>query len=200
MKKQLLFVLAMTATLFTNTLSAHVNDFAATTVQFSAIKKSMVVNLGNTEKEMVSVVIEDEKGNVLMSEKVKQSANFIKRYNMTQLENGAYTMTVTKTTIRTIQPFYITKSGIVITELEKKEKFMPVVTLKDNKLDVNVLLNNFGRIAVNIYDNAGRILKQDKSLDALNFHKRYNLAQMPEGAYVVEVTAGDETFYHTVVK
>ena len=200
MKKQLLFVLAMTATLFTNTLSAHVSDVATTTVQFSAVKKSIIVNLGNTEKEMVSVVIEDDRGNVLMSEKVKQAANFIKRYNMMQLENGAYTMTVTKTTIRTIQPFNLTKEGIVMTELEKKEKFIPVVMLKDNKLDVNVLLKTYGNISVNIYDNVGRKLKQEKRSDALNFHKRYNIAQLPDGAYVIEVTTGDETFYHTVVK
>ena len=200
MKKQLLFVLAMTATLFTNTLSAHVSDVATTTVQFSAVKKSIIVNLGNTEKEMVSVVIADEKGNILMSEKVKQAANFIKRYNMTQLENGAYTMTVTKTTIRTIQPFNLTREGIVMTELEKTEKFIPVVMLKDNKLDVNVLLKTYGNISVNVYDNVGRKLKQEKRSDVLNFHKRYNIAQLPDGAYVVEVTAGDETFYHTVVK
>ena len=200
MKKQLLFVLAMTATLFTNTLSAHVSYVATTTVQFSAVKKSIIVNLGNTEKEMVSVVIEDDRGNVLMSEKVKQAANFIKRYNMMQLENGAYTMTVTKTTIRTIQPFNLTKEGIVMTELEKKEKFIPVVMLKDNKLDVNVLLKTYGNISVNIYDNVGRKLKQEKRSDALNFHKRYNIAQLPDGAYVIEVTTGDETFYHTVVK
>lgn len=200
MKKQLLFVLAMTTTLFTNTLSAHVSDFTTTTVQFSAVKKSIIVNLGNTEKEMVSVVIADEKGVVLLSENVKQAANFIKRYNMSQLENGTYTMTVTKTTIRTIQPFNITREGIVITELEKTEKFIPVVLLKDNKLDVNVLLKTYGKIVVNIYDNAGRKLKQDKLSDALNFHKRYNIAQLPDGAYIIEVTAGDETFYHTVVK
>lgn len=200
MKKQLLFVLAITATLFTNTLSAHVSDLATTNVQFSAVKKSLIVNLGNTEKEMVSVVIEDEKGNILMSEKVNQASNFIKSYNMSQLENGAYTMTVTKTTVRTIQPFNITKEGIVITALEKKEKFIPVVMLKDNKLDVNVLLNNYGKITVNIYDNVGRKVKQDKLTDTLNFHKRYNIVQLPDGLYVVEVTAGDETFYHTVVK
>ena len=109
-------------------------------------------------------------------------------------------MTVTKTTIRTIQPFNITREGIVITELERKEKFIPFVILNDNKLDVNVLLNTYGTIAVNIYDNSGRRVKQEKSSDALNFHKRYNIAQLPDGAYVVEVTAGDETFYHTVVK
>ena len=82
----------------------------------------------------------------------------------------------------------------------KKEKFIPVVMLKDNKLDVNVLLKTYGNISVNIYDNVGRKLKQEKRSDALNFHKRYNIAQLPDGAYVIEVTTGDETFYHTVVK
>ncbi len=204
MKKQLFFVLALATTLCANTLSANgiedSADLTGTTVKISAVNKSIILNLGTIEKEIVSVVIRDEKGSILVNETAKKTPSFIKKYNMSRLENGEYTMTVTKTTLRTTQPFKITNEGIVLTEMEKKEKFLPVVLLNNNKLDVNVLLKDYSTITVNIFDNQGVRVKQEKLEKALIFHKRYNISQLPAGAYVVEVTAGDETFYHTVVK
>ncbi len=203
MKKQFIFVLALAATLFTNTLSAYniENPFDLSgNVKISAVNKSIIVNLGTIEKEVVSIVIRDNTGSVLVNETVKKTPNFIKKYNMSRLENGEYTMTVTKTTLRTTQPFKITTDGLVMTEMEKVEKFIPVVLLKNDKIDVNVLLKDYGNINVKIFDNQGLMVKQDKYPSALNLHKRYNISQLPNGVYVVEVTAGDETFYHTVVK
>ena len=204
MKKQLIFVLALVAILFTNTLSANVieNTFelAGTTVKISAIEKSIVVNLGGVQKENVTIVIADAEDNVLVNETVNQTPNFSKRYNMTQMANGSYTLTVTKKTVRTVQPFEITRTGLVISELEKKEKFIPIVSLNNDKLDVNVLLGNYSNITVSIYDNEGHKVKQDKYYVVLDLHQRYNISELPKGAYVVEVMAGDETFYQTITK
>lgn len=204
MKKQAIFVLALVATLFTNNLSANVIentfDLAGTTVKISAANKSIVVDLGSVSRETVSIVIANENGEVLMSETVKEKPNFVKRYNMSQMENGSYTLTVTKKTIRTVQPFEITKNGLTISELEKKEKFIPTVSFNNDKLDVNVLLGNYSNITVRILDNEGRKVKEDKNYVVLDLHKRYDLTQLPNGVYVIEVMAGDETFYQTVTK
>ena len=204
MKKSLFAVLALVATLFTTTLSANVIentfDLSGTTVKISAAQKGIIVNLGSVQKETVSIVIKDADENVLVNEMVKETPNFIKRYNMSQMPNGAYTLTVTKKTQRTVQPFELTKGGLTITELEKKEKFMPVVSFQNNKLDVNVLLGKYSNISVTILDNEGRNVTTDKNYVVLDLHKRYNLSDLPNGAYIVEVMAGDETFYQTIVK
>ena len=203
MKKQFIFVLALAATLFTNTLSAYNIESPfdlSSNVKIYAVNKSIIVNLGAIEKEAISIVIRDNTGSILFNETVKKTPNFIKKYNLSRLENGEYTMTITKTTLRTTQPFKITTDGLVMTEMEKVEKFIPVVLLKNDKIDVSVLLKDYDNIIVNIYDNQGLRVKQDKYPSALSLHKRYNISQLPDGAYVVEVTAGDETFYHTVVK
>ncbi|MBL7815386.1 MAG: T9SS type A sorting domain-containing protein [Saprospiraceae bacterium] len=204
MKKSFLFALAFVATLFSTTLSANVVessfDLAGTSVKISAAQKGIVVNLGSVQKETVTIVIKDADDNVLINETVKETQNFVKRYNMSQMPNGSYTLTVTKKTIRTVQPFEVTKDGLTMTELEKKEKFIPVVNFKENKLDVNVLLGNYNNITVTITDNEGRKVKQDKHYVVLDLHKRYNLSDLPNGVYIIEVMAGDETFYQTVVK
>ena len=165
MKKQFIFVLARAATLFTNTLSAHNIESSfdlSGTVKISAANNAIIVNLGAVEKEVVSIVVRDHTGSILLNETVKKTPNFIKKYNMSRLERGDYTMTITKTTLRTVQPFKVTKDGIVMTEMEKVEKFIPFVNLKNDKLDVNVLLKDYGNITVNIYDNQGLRIKQDK--------------------------------------
>lgn len=204
MKKSFIFVLALVATLFTTTLSANVIentfDLAGTSVKISSAEKAIVVNLGNVQKENVSIVIANAQGEVLVNETVKDRINFVKRYNMSQLENGEYTMTITKKTVRTVQPFEITQKTLVMTEFEKKEKFLPVVSFEKNKLDVNVLLGNYSNITVTILDNEGRKVSEDKNYVVLDLHKRYDMSKLPNGAYVIEVMAGDETFYQTVEK
>ena len=204
MKKSLFSILALVATLFTTTLSASVIentfDLAGTSVKISASEKSIVVNLGSVQKETVSIVIANTAGEVLMTETVKETPNFAKRYNLAQLENGAYTMTVTKKTVRTVQPFQITQTGLLISELEKKEKFIPIVNFNKGKLDVNVLLGNYSNITVTIMDNEGRVVNQDKNYVVLDLHKRYDLSNLSNGVYVIEVMAGDETFYQTIAK
>lgn len=204
MKKSFIFVLALVATLFTTTLSANVIentfDLAGTSVKLSSAEKAIVVNLGNVQKENVSIVIANAQGEVLVNETIKDRINFVKRYNMSQLENGEYTMTITKKTVRTVQPFEITQKTLVMTEFEKKEKFLPVVSFDKNKLDVNVLLGNYSNITVTILDNEGRKVSEDKNYVVLDLHKRYDMSKLPNGAYVIEVMAGDETFYQTVEK
>ena len=204
MKKSFIFVLALVATLFTTTLSANVIentfDLAGTSVKLSSAEKAIVVNLGNVQKENVSIVIANAQGEVLVNETIKDRINFVKRYNMSQLENGEYTMTITKKTVRTVQPFEITQKTLVMTEFEKKEKFLPVISFDKNKLDVNVLLGNYSNITVTILDNEGRKVSEDKNYVVLDLHKRYDMSKLPNGAYVIEVMAGDETFYQTVEK
>ena len=204
MKTRLFFVLALVAILFTNTLSANtvenIFDLAGTTVKISSAKKTVVVNLGSVEKETIYIVIADAQGNVLSDETVKNNPNFVKRYNMSQLANGTYTLTVTKKTVRTVQPFEIKDDVLSISEIEKKEKFIPVVNFNNNKLDVNVLLGNYSNITVSILDIEGRRLTEDKNYVVLELHKRYDLSQLPIGAYMIEVMAGDETFFQTISK
>ena len=119
---------------------------------------------------------------------------------MSQLGTGRYTLTVTKKTVRTVQTFEITAKKLALMTIDKKEKFLPMVSMNKGKLDVNVLLGNYNNITVTILDNEGREVTKDKNYVVLNLHKRYNLSELPNGIYVIEVMAGDETFYQTVEK
>ena len=61
-----------------------------------------------------------------------------------------------------------------------------------------MLLGNYSNIKVNIYDNEGRKVYDDINYVVMLLHKRYDLSKLPEGGYVVEVIAGDETQYFPI--
>jgi hypothetical protein len=204
MKSPLILVLAFIAILLSQTAFANTNernfDLGGTTVKISSVEKSVVVNLGSVQKEEINIAIEDAAGNTLVSESVKNNANFVKKYNVSKLDVGQYFITITKKTLRTVQPFSVSIEGITMSEVEKKEKFLPYVIQNGNKLDVNVLLGNYNNITIKILDNEGSSSLDDRNYVVLTLHKRYDLSKLPAGNYVAEVTAGDETFYYSIVK
>jgi hypothetical protein len=105
---------------------------------------------------------------------------------------------VTKNLSKTVQPFELTNKNIVLNEFERKEKFLPSIKVKGSMLDVNVLLGNYSNIIVKVYSNDGIVSFEDKNYVVLTLHKRFDLAKLPAGTYIVEVVAGDETQYYSI--
>ena len=204
MKTQLFSVLMLAITLFSTTLKADNGSFSydlggGTNVKISAISntKTVVVSLTNVSKEEVTIALEGDEG-TLVTENVKGKPSFSKRYSLVNLEAGSYRVVITKKATKTIQPFELTRTSVVLFESERKEKFLPSLSQNGTKVDVNVLLGNYSNIKVNIYDNEGRKVFDDVNYVVMLLHKRYDLAKLPKGGYVVEVIAGDETQYFPV--
>jgi Secretion system C-terminal sorting domain len=195
---------ALAATLFVQTLSANaienVYTMDGTTVKIASTSKNIIVNLGDVQKEEITIAIMDEDQNTLISERVKDVKNFTKKYNVSRLDDGNYKMIITKKTIRTVQPFTLLHGDVTMSTEDKKEKFLPTISFSNDKLDVNILLSNYSNIIVKLYDNEGREVMNDKQMAEFKLNKRYNLSNLLSGVYVAEVTAGDETFRYTITK
>ena len=175
-------------------------DLGGTSVKMTAEAHSVMVNLGNVTKEEVTLKIEDNDGNILLSEVVKNTANFSRKYNLSKLEDGKYQFVVTKKTIKTVQPFEIVANMVVMSEIEQKDKFLPTVDVKNDRINVNVLLGNYSNISVNIYDNAGRKVFNEENYVVLDLHKRFDVSNLVSGAYVVEIVAGSDVYYYDFTK
>ena len=204
MKTNLFSALAIAATLFTTNLNAgnieNTYNLGETTLTISSEKNAVIVNIGDYKNEAVTIKIEDAYGNQLLSETVKDAQSFIKKYNVSKLEDGSYNLVVSKKTMKTVQPFQIKNQAVVMSEFEKKGAFSPTVNFTENKLNVNVLLGNYSNITVSIFDNEGRKVFDEKNYVVFDMHKRYDLSKLPKGAYWVEVMAGDETFGLSIEK
>lgn len=204
MNFRLSLILALAVSMFATTLKAENEErmftVEGTNIHITAIENSqtVMVTLSNTSKGEVTVALEDVYGARFASDKVKSSERFAKKYNLSQLEVGNYRLVVIKNFIKTIQPFVLTSRNIVLNELERKEKFLPSIKVKDNMLDVNVLLGNYSNIIVKVYSNDGLVTFEDKNYVVLTLHKRFDLSRLANGTYIVEVLAGDETQYYTI--
>jgi hypothetical protein len=195
---------AFATSLFVQTLSANVIEniynVDGVEVKIASTTQSVIVNLGDVQNEEIKISLIDEDQKTLMSETVKNVHGFIKKYNVSRLEDGSYKVIITKKTIRTVQPFTIEHGEVKMSGYDKKEKFLPTLSFNDGKLDVNVLLTNYSNIVVKLFDNEGREVMTDNHYAEFKLNQRYDLSKLPTGVYVAQVMAGDETFSFTVTK
>lgn len=205
MKNFLVFVLAIALTLVntTQTIARSVERnyvLAGTTVKISADEnvKAVIVNINNIQNDVVKVTLEGNDGTVLFTEEVSKVGRFAKKLNLSQLESGSYKLIVRKNLTKTIQPFDLTDTGVQLNENERKEKFLPAIFQRGNMVDVNCLASNYTNVYVRIYDNEGRLVFENANYVVFQVQKRFNLSNLPAGAYVVEVVAGDEIQYATI--
>jgi hypothetical protein len=195
---------AFATSLFVQTLSANVIENTynvdGVEVKIASNAQNVIVNLGDVQNEEIKITLVDDDQNILLTETVKDVKSFTKRYNVSRLDDGGYKMIITKKTVRTVQPFSIEKGIVKMSNMDKKEKFLPTLSFNDGKLDVNVLLGNYSNIIVKLFDNEGREVMTDNHYAEFKLNKRYDLVKLPTGVYVAQVMAGDETFSYTVVK
>jgi hypothetical protein len=195
---------AFATSLFVQTLSANVIENTynvdGVEVKIASNAQNVIVNLGDVQNEEIKITLVDDDQNILLTETVKDVKSFTKRYNVSRLDDGSYKMIITKKTVRTVQPFSIEKGIVKMSNLDKKEKFLPTLSFDNGKLDVNVLLGNYSNIVVKLFDNEGREVMTDNHYAEFKLNKRYDLVKLPTGIYVAQVMAGDETFSYTMVK
>lgn len=92
--------------------------FAGTGKPSFIIKKAGEKSFYFETKDMISsfveVIFEDENGNPIFSEYAIHSANFERKYNLSELESGSYILKLKTDTATKILPITITKNGLKI--------------------------------------------------------------------------------------
>jgi hypothetical protein len=181
------------STLFATTLPVEDIIIGNTTASIS-------INWNNLTQQTIHVKILNARQEVVMEESVKNQTEFINQYPVSDLPNGSYSLVITQKGRRITQPFSIQNGALKLSETDKKVKYFPVFSSKNNQFDVSVFLNYSGMIAVNVLDeNKNKIFTQ--TFDNVSIlHKRFSLDSAAEGLYKIEVMAGDEMFYFSMVK
>ena len=194
-----IFAMLLNVAVFANNSERFV-ELAGSSVKISAVAntKALTVNVNNLVNDVLEVSLQDAVGVVLYSETVKNTNSFTKRLSLVNLDAGHYILVIRKNLVKTVQPFELTETSVIISENERKEKFLPNIFQKGNKLDINVLLGKYSNVHVLIYDNEGRLMFEETNYVVLDLHKRFDLSNLSTGTYLVEVIAGDEVQYSTV--
>ena len=204
MKFRIVFILfvalSISAISFTNASNLPV-VLSGSSVKIFAVSNSkiLMVSVSNNLNDAIEIELNDANGHVLYSETSVEKVNtFSKRLNLNNLDAGYYTLVVKKNLVKTIQPFELTETSIKMSENERKEKYLPNIVQKGNKVDVNVLLDKLSDVNVRVYDIEGRLVFEQINKDVQDLHKRFDLEKLAVGVYLVEVIAGDETQYATI--
>lgn len=194
-----IFAMLLNVAVFANNSERFV-ELAGSSVKISAVAntKAITVNVNNLVNDVLEVSLQDAVGVVLYSETAKNTNSFTKRLSLVNLDAGHYILVIRKNLVKTVQPFELTETSVIISENERKEKFLPNIFQKGNKLDINVLLGKYSNVHVLIYDNEGRLMFEETNYVVLDLHKRFDLSNLSTGTYLVEVIAGDEVQYSTV--
>jgi hypothetical protein len=187
---------ALVAILSTQTLIARNLPFDD--VIISSATESVSLNLVNVGSNAISVKIVNENQESIVKETVKNSLNFFKKYDVTTMPSGHYTMIITKENSRITQPFSVQKGVLSLSEKDKKVKYFPAFYFKNGNMDVNVFLGYYGTVTVNVLDEDGNKVFSQKNENVEVLHRRYNVGQLACGTYKVEVFAGDEAFNYLI--
>jgi hypothetical protein len=180
-----------------NIKNAEDDAIAVVEVKGSTNGKTLILDLSNLQNDDVSISILDNEERVIYEETASDVSKFTKKFNLSKLEVGNYTLKVAQKKFKTVQPFEVTFKNVVVDEKAKKFKFDPIVKQKEGKLEVNVPLSD-NQVVVTIIDAYGVTVFEDVNADTQSFRKKYDLKNLSKGNYLVEVTVEGETFYHNI--
>jgi hypothetical protein len=181
------------STLFATTLPVEDIIIGNTTASIS-------INWNHLTQQTIHVKILNARQEVVMEESVKNQTEFINQYLVSDLPSGQYNLVITQKGRRITQPFSIQHGALNLSETDRKVKYFPVFTQKNNQFDVSVFLSYSGTIAVNVLDEDKNKIFTRTFDNVSILHKRFSLDTAAEGLYKIEVMAGDETFYFSMVK
>jgi hypothetical protein len=199
-----LFIVAVL--MFTNTLFATnnpANEAPATNskveIKGSDIEKALSIEFSNIKEEDVTISIMNEEGATVHTDKAKSIKAFSKKFNLTSLEKGEYTLKVTLEHCKITQVFEVTKKGIIVKETNRKEVYAPIIKEEDSKFDINIptIKNKYSVLVLNA---SGDTVFEEVQKGVTQLNKRYNMTNLAKGEYLLQVSIDGETYYHNFAK
>jgi len=155
--------------------------------------KSFAVKLQGLQQATHNIDIKDANGQTLIHETISQQAQFGRMYNLENLPEGKYTVTIENDELVIIQPIVINRRFLSIYESKRKEILKPTILVVDDFIAVNMLHFEKEAISLTVKDQQGQVLytHQFKSFGSLN--KQLNISNLPLGVYSLEIATNTYT-------
>ncbi len=141
-----------------------------------------------------AVKIQDLTGATVLEENVVASEQFESVFDLQQLTQGAYILTVISEHQETVQPISITSEGVSMDENQRAAYFPASVSKKRGKLNISLLNPTKSDVQLLVMDMRGNIQFQETIEDEAVIERGYKLKQLPDGFYTVIVDNGKRVF------
>ena len=152
--------------------------------------KSISVYFEDWNNDGLTVRIKNNHGRNLFVDKIKDNNITGKRYNLKNLIDGKYTLTISNKSNSMEMPFIIENEAVSVTKKERNTFYNPSVTLNDRILEFHMLALN-KKIDISILDSKGKTVFKEKVANEGDISKVYDLSKFESGRYTL-ITAQDD--------
>lgn len=190
-------MLGMVMSLSYNALANVANPYTLSIAKAIEAKK-LVVSLKDMQASKVSCTISNERGSIVYSGKINMDIEKVsKRYDLTGLTNGVYTMTVDDLMKVEKIAFQVTDNDIVFDDSESEVIYKPTVWVNDDKtVDFN-LLSLGEKVSIEIVKDLD-VIHSEVIKGMTSVSRVFNLQKLAEGEYTMVISYKGETFYRYI--
>jgi hypothetical protein len=175
----ILIALLCTTTLF----AAEVPEFTFTPIPAEQ-KFALTIN---KLKEKAEIILRDQEGIILMNETADASGAYAKVFNLSNLPEGTYYMSIRTSTRETVQPIKLDKNGVTVVESKRKEIYSPTIKSTPKYVDVSLYNGKIDDVKISILDNNAQLVFEEELNNVLIVEKRYNTDKLQWGNYTMIV-------------
>jgi hypothetical protein len=201
--KNLMIITIALLTICSSTLFANRPFTLGTTavrIESSNTTKTFIVKLSNIGTDVMTLELRNSEGEILATEKVKNTPTYEKRFVMRKMPIGEYTLTFNNSVSESVQPITLKKNEIIVDEYARITSYKPTISLKNDKIDVN-MMNNLGKkVKIRLFNDAKEVVFFEKIKDTQAITRRYDVSSLVKGNYTVEVEVGEKIYTETIVK
>lgn len=157
--------------------------------------KSVVLTLAATSKG-AKVKLADAESNIMYSQKISEG-NFAKKYNLKNLDNGTYFLTVEENLKEYSYTIKISDDEVKLAKVGEQVK--PFFRKTSDMIYMNYL--NLGKddLSIKIYDLDNRVVFTEKISEKIIVEKAFNFKDAHDGVYTVVVDSPNGNFTETLV-
>ena len=159
---------------------------------------SIMLDLQNLASPNTSIRILDQYNEEQYREELDVTSSNLRSYDVTQLENGTYTLEIEDAQQLILQPFELTTKKLILNETDQVVIYKPSLVQKGNSLDLTLLQLQKGTTSLMLIDIKGNILHRDTIVHSGSISKSYDLRNLNRGNYQVVITTPFKTFYNTI--
>ena len=176
--------------------SLCVQSFASVHALITPENKKLVVDISDLYGDHASCMIKDQEGTIVFAEKLAESDQVIKKYDLSQLKQGLYELILEDAMSVEIVKFELTDTKINYVDKARTVYKPTIIKKADDLVYLNQLaLNKKVKIAVtkNGEDFFTKTYEGESSIS-----KKIDFSTAEKGDYVIKVSILGETFYNTV--
>lgn len=150
----------------------------------------------------IEIDIKNQEGITVFSETIEEGGLANRKYDLSLLENGNYTIIVLEGLSISVQHLTKTVSEIQIGTIESHNLVIPTFVQNDNYLDLRMLSETSERLWVSIIDENGNPIYGEYVDQKGAVKKRFILSELEGGRYTfsveIEGSVFSKTFSHTI--